>query len=87
MTPLPRFEFASLGLHMTPWVHTQGHVDWLFGAAWVTERHVVTCSRDKSVKLWHVSETQEGGPVNQTPLHTALLHKARREYKCNRLML
>lgn len=50
-------------------------MDWLFGVAWVTDRHLVTCSRDKSVKLWEVAE---GGPaVNETPLHTALLHKAR----------
>ena len=53
----------------------QGHKDWLFGAAWVTERHLVTCSRDKSVKLWQVRE--EGPAVNSTPLHTSHLHKVR----------
>ena len=51
-------------------------MDWLFGAAWVTDRHVVTCSRDKSVKLWHVSGVEEGGNgVNYIPLHTSLMHK------------
>ena len=53
--------------------HAQGHKDWLFGAAWVTERHLVTCSRDRSVKLWQINE--DGPAVCSTPLHTSLLHK------------
>lgn len=50
-------------------------MDWLFGVAWVTERHLITGSRDKSVKLWQVAE--EGPAMNVTPLHTALQHRVR----------
>ncbi len=56
-------------------MHAQGHKDWLFGAAWVTERHLISCSRDKSVKLWQINV--DGPAVCSTPLHTSLLHKVR----------
>ena len=31
-----------------------GHRDWLFGCCWVTDRHLVTGSRDRSVALWSI---------------------------------
>ena len=31
-----------------------GHRDWVFGVAWVTDYHLITCSRDRSVALWNV---------------------------------
>lgn len=29
-----------------------GHKDWIFGVSWLTDRHVVTGSRDGYIKLW-----------------------------------
>lgn len=31
-----------------------GHLDWLFGTAWLSSRHLVTGSRDGSVALWNI---------------------------------
>ena len=63
---------------LTPRPPIQGHKDWLFGAAWVTERHLISCSRDKSVKLWQINV--DGPSVCSTPLHTSLLHKVNIRY-------
>ena len=47
-----------------------GHADWVFGLDWVTERHVVTGSRDRSVALWGVRAGGGGDAANpvSTPL-------------------
>ena len=29
-----------------------GHLDWVFGLDWITERHLVTGSRDRTLALW-----------------------------------
>jgi len=38
----------------TPIQTLVGHLDWLFGTAWLSSRHLVTGSRDGSVALWNI---------------------------------
>ncbi|KAK9827700.1 hypothetical protein WJX81_001747 [Elliptochloris bilobata] len=45
-----------------------GHDDWVFGIAWITERHLVTGSRDRTVRLW-CTDADSGRP-NTQPLVT-----------------
>lgn len=52
---------------LTPVRTYSGHADWVFGLAWVTDLHFVSCSRDGTVKLWSVGEESEGGAYDPDP--------------------
>lgn len=45
-----------------PW---QGHLDWVFGSAWVSDRHLVTGSRDGALALWDIPEPSAGSAGGQ----------------------
>jgi hypothetical protein len=53
-------------------------MDWVFGAAWVTDDHFVTASRDCTVKLWRVGGYNEQNRfVNCSPLDSQTQHTAK----------
>ncbi|KAI8471738.1 MAG: WD40-repeat-containing domain protein [Monoraphidium minutum] len=62
---------------MTPVRTFSGHADWVFGLAWVTESHFVSCSRDGTIKLWCVGQPGEEGYVAEAaaPLASVLDNK------------
>lgn len=37
---------------LIPTRSVHGHLDWVFGLDWITERHLVTGSRDRTLALW-----------------------------------
>lgn len=65
-----------------------GHADWVFGLAWVTDAHFVSCSRDGSIKLFSVRESDDGSYIPDPAAATAsvLLNKRapvkQRDIKC-----
>ena len=48
-----------MGLQQLTWYCLQGHLDWVFGAAWVSDRHLVTGSRDGAMALWNIQQQEE----------------------------
>jgi len=59
---LPTFDAAQLLV---------GHQDWVFGTAWVSDDHILTASRDATVKLWKVGENGiNSHPVESRQDHT-----------------
>eukprot|EP00271_Cylindrocystis_brebissonii_P018422 TRINITY_DN519_c2_g1_i1.p1 TRINITY_DN519_c2_g1~~TRINITY_DN519_c2_g1_i1.p1 ORF type:complete len:406 (+),score=43.06 TRINITY_DN519_c2_g1_i1:493-1710(+) len=60
---LPSFEPASLLI---------GHEDWMFASAWLSEDVLVTGSRDKTLKLWGISDQHF---YNNQPVLTREKHK------------
>ncbi|KAL3151622.1 hypothetical protein ABBQ38_012613 [Trebouxia sp. C0009 RCD-2024] len=52
-----------------------GHQDWLFGVTWLTDRHLVTASRDHTVKLWCTDDPN--GSTGYKPLETRWDHKTK----------
>lgn len=56
-----------------------GHLDWVFGLAWVTDRHIVTGSRDGSTALWNV----DASPDRQSVQRKNFLDKNQMKRKYN----
>ena len=44
------------GLSLSQGPTLAGHADWVFGLAWLTPRHLVSASRDRSLALWALPE-------------------------------
>ncbi|KAL0027315.1 hypothetical protein WJX77_012210 [Trebouxia sp. C0004] len=59
----------------TPMQALVGHRDWLFGVTWLTDRHIVTGSRDHSIKLWRSDE--DNGTANYRPLESRTDHRTK----------
>ncbi|KAA6416603.1 MAG: hypothetical protein FRX49_13433 [Trebouxia sp. A1-2] len=59
----------------TPMQALVGHRDWLFGVTWLTDRHIVTGSRDHSIKLWRNDEAN--GTANYRPLESRTDHRTK----------
>lgn len=64
------------------------HADWIFGLAWVTDQHFVSCSRDGTIKLWSVKEPgdrsynpEPAGP-DASVLHNKRQFVKQRDVKC-----
>jgi len=53
--------------------HFKAHHDWIFGLDWVTDVHLVTGSRDRSVRLWKVDGDR--GDVVHEALYSRSVHK------------
>ncbi|KAK9837622.1 hypothetical protein WJX74_001605 [Apatococcus lobatus] len=59
----------------TPGQTLMGHQDWLFGASWITEQHIATASRDKTIKLWDVGACQDA--INLDPVESVEAHEGK----------
>ena len=53
----------------------QGHNDWVFDAAWVGPTTLMSASRDKSVRFWHLPADLSGKDVISTPVHAETWHQ------------
>lgn len=51
------------------------HQDWIFGLAWITDCHIATGSRDKTINLWKVEEGSLA--INPYPLTHSDMHRGK----------
>jgi len=54
-------DMAIFNAHtLEPTAILQGHADWIFGMTWLDAEHLLTASRDTTVRLWRPMRPQDG---------------------------
>lgn len=62
----PRDIIVLDGESFKPKISLVGHSDWVFGCAWISDKIVVSASRDCRVGLWNVESEHQGPSTRQT---------------------